>query len=98
MIICASDLIEVNPLTDQVAAVSCGIVDGALLLDLDYSEDSTAQADANFVMTGANAIVEIQGTAEESPFQESEFLGLVRLAQAGIADLVALQKAALGQG
>lgn len=91
------ELIEVNPLTDHVAAVSCGIVDGELLLDLDYSEDSTAQADSNFVMTGTKAIVEIQGTAEESPFQESEFLGLIRLAQAGIVDLVALQKAALGQ-
>ncbi|HYD66347.1 ribonuclease PH [Azospirillum sp.] len=84
------------PLTDAVAAVSCGIFQGTPVLDLDYAEDSNAQADANFVLTGTGGIVEIQGTAEEKPFAEEQFMELLRLARKGIAELTALQKAALG--
>ena len=82
-------------LKDHVAAVSCGIVGGKPVLDLDYSEDSTAGTDANFVMTGAGGLVEIQGTAEGAPFSDEEFTELMRLARKGIGELVALQKAAL---
>jgi ribonuclease PH len=84
------------PLTDQVAAVSCGIYKGTAVLDLDYAEDSNAQADSNFVLTGRGGIVEIQGTAEEKPFEQAQFMDLLTLAQKGIAELAALQKAALG--
>ncbi|WP_448191786.1 ribonuclease PH [Azospirillum sp. sgz301742] len=84
------------PLTDQVAAVSCGIYKGTPVLDLDYAEDSNAQADSNFVLTGRGGIVEIQGTAEEKPFEQAQFMDLLTLAQKGIAELAALQKAALG--
>jgi ribonuclease PH len=66
------------------------------VLDLDYAEDSTAQADTNFVLTGSGGIVEVQGTAEEKPFSQEQFLELLALAQKGIAELTALQKAALG--
>lgn len=92
------ELIEQMPLTDEVAAISCGIVGGELLLDLDYSEDSTAQADMNFVMTGSGGMVEVQSTAEESPFSEEDFLGLIKLARSGINELIVHQKAALGLG
>jgi ribonuclease PH len=81
------------PLTDSVAAVSCGLWRGQPVLDLDYAEDSSAQADANFVLTGSGAIVEIQGTAEEAPFSEDQFLALMALARQGVAELTALQKA-----
>jgi len=84
------------PLTDQVAAVSCGIYKGNAVLDLDYPEDSTAQADANFVLTGKAGIVEIQGTAEETPFSEPQFMELLALARKGVNELVALQKTVLG--
>ena len=83
------------PVTDMVAAVSCGIVGGVPVLDLDYDEDSSADADANFVMTGTRTIVEIQTTAERQAFTRSEFDRLFDLASGGIARLVALQKAAL---
>jgi ribonuclease PH len=82
-------------LLDNCAAVSCGIVDGAAVLDLDYAEDSAAETDANFVLTGAGAIVEMQGTAERKPFSEEEFMALLNLAKQGIASLVALQKIAV---
>ena len=84
------------PLTDSVAGISAGIYQGAAVLDLDYAEDSTAQADTNFVLTGSGGIVEVQGTAEEKPFSQEQFLELLSLAQKGIAELTALQKAALG--
>ena len=82
-------------LTDHVAAVSCGIVGGEPTLDLDYAEDSGADTDANFVMTGSGGIVEIQGTAEGAPFSEADFSSLLQLARAGIARLVDLQKLAV---
>ena len=84
-----------NPLTDSVAAISCGLTKGTAVLDLDYAEDSTAEADSNFVITGRNGIVEIQGTAEQSPFSEGQFLELLKLAQKGAAELAALQKQVL---
>jgi ribonuclease PH len=84
------------PLTDSVAGISAGIYQGEAVLDLDYAEDSTAQADTNFVLTGSGGIVEVQGTAEEKPFSQGQFLELLALAQKGIAELTALQKAALG--
>ena len=79
-------------LKDNVAAISCGIHGGQPVLDLDYVEDSSAGADANFVMTGRGGIVEIQGTAESGPFSEEEFARLMDLAKKGIARLVDLQK------
>ncbi|MBU4531441.1 MAG: ribonuclease PH [Hoeflea sp.] len=79
-------------LKDHVAAVSCGIFASQPVIDLDYLEDSAAETDANFVMTGSGGIVEIQGTAEGAPFSEAQLLELMALAKAGIADLVELQK------
>jgi ribonuclease PH len=84
-----------NPLRDHVAAVSCGICNGTPVLDLDYAEDSDAETDANFVMTGANRIVEVQGTAEKIPFTEEQLLTLLSLAKKGIGKLVDLQKLAV---
>ena len=83
-------------LKDHVAAISCGVVGGQPVIDLDYLEDSNAGTDANFVMTGQSGIVEIQGTAEGHPFSEGEFLSLMALARGGIDQLVAMQKAAVG--
>lgn len=83
------------PLTDHVAAVSCGIYQGTPVLDLDYAEDSNAEADANFVLTGTAGIVEIQATAEEEPFKDEPFMEMLRLARKGIGELVDLQKAAI---
>lgn len=84
------------PLTDHVAAVSCGIYKGTPVLDLDYAEDSNAEADANFVLTGTAGIVEIQATAEAEPFEDAAFTDMLRLARKGIGELVDLQKAAIG--
>lgn len=89
-------VIKEIPLTSHVAAISCGIYKGQPVLDLDYPEDSNAQADANFVLTGNGGIVEIQGTAEESPFDEHEFTAMMELAKQGVDTLVAAQKKALG--
>ncbi|QIB34008.1 ribonuclease PH [Ancylobacter pratisalsi] len=83
------------PLRDHIAAVSCGIVDGEPRLDLDYAEDSDAETDCNFVMTGAGGFVEIQGTAEKTPFTEGEFNAMVGLARKGVTKLVDLQKLAV---
>ncbi|MBX3583017.1 MAG: ribonuclease PH [Rhizobiaceae bacterium] len=82
-------------LRDHVAAISCGIHNGAPVLDLDYVEDSSAGTDANFVMTGKGGIVEVQGTAEGIPFSETEFLALMELAKKGISRLVNLQQMAV---
>ena len=89
------NLIERMPLYDHVAAVSCGVFENEAVLDLDYAEDSNAQADANFVLTGAGGIVEIQGTAEDRPFAREQFDALLDLAEKGIGGLVELQKSAL---
>jgi len=89
-------LIASLPLSDHVAAISCGIIDGVPVADLDYAEDSTAGADANFVMTGLGNLVEVQATAEGAVFRRTEFDRLLDLAVAGIDELVGHQKAALG--
>jgi ribonuclease PH len=89
-------LIASVPLVDQVAAVSCGLYQNTAILDLDYPEDSAAEADTNFVLTGNNGIVEIQGTAEDYPFSEAQFMDLMGLAKKGVTQLVALQRQALG--
>jgi ribonuclease PH len=91
----ARNMIKTNVLRDHVAAISCGIYNGAPVLDLDYAEDSTADTDANFVMTGDGRIIEVQGTAEKTPFSQAEFLALMALAQKGVARLVDLQKMAV---
>lgn len=80
-------MLEDLPFTDSVSAISCGIYQGEPVLDLDYDEDSAAETDANFVITGKGGICEIQGTAEESPFSEEEFLQLLALAKAGCKTL-----------
>jgi ribonuclease PH len=85
------------PLTDHVAAVSCGIHQGVPILDLEYVEDSKAQVDANFVLTGNGRIIEIQSTAEDTPFSKAEFDSLLKLAEKGIGELVLHQKTALEQ-
>ena len=84
------------PVKDTVAAISCGIVGGTPMLDLEYAEDSTADTDSNFVMTGKGGIVEIQGTAEGKPFSYEEFNVLHALAKKGTEQLTALQKKVLG--
>ncbi len=85
------------PLQDSVAAISSGLYHGAPILDLDYAEDSAAQADVNFVLTGSAKIVEIQGTAEDYPFSQDEFDELLRIAKKGVADLTLMQLEALAQ-
>ena len=84
-------MVQEGVLKDNVAAISCGIYKGTPVLDLDYDEDSAAETDANFVMTGKGGMVEIQGTAEGAPFSRDEFDALLDLAQSGISDLVKLQ-------
>jgi ribonuclease PH len=91
----AEGVIPRDPILDHVAAVSCGVFQGEPVLDLEYEEDSNAEADANFVFTGAGDIVEIQATGEKRGFTRAEFDSLFALAQSGIAQLIDLQKAAL---
>jgi ribonuclease PH len=86
------DMVKSGVLRDQVAAVSCGLYGGKPVLDLDYAEDSEADADANFVMTGTGGIVEVQGTAETAPFDQESFDQLMALAKKGIKELISLQK------
>jgi ribonuclease PH len=84
-----------DPLRDHVAAVSCGIYNSLSVLDLDYAEDSEAETDANFVMTGHGRLVEVQATAEKTPFTEQQLTELLALSRKGIAKLVDLQKLAV---
>ena len=88
-------IIKEMPFTDSIAAISCGIYKGTPVLDLDYPEDSEAETDANFVLTGKGGIVEIQSTAEEEPFSEEEFLRLLRLARIGCDDIKSAQEKSL---
>ena len=88
-------LLRENPITDNMAAVSCGIVDGECRLDLEYVEDSAAQADANFVLTETGGVIEVQASAEETPFTADEMAELIRLAGLGIGELCKLQQTAL---
>jgi ribonuclease PH len=89
------EIIRTVPLRDHVAAISCGIHNGTPVLDLDYAEDSGADTDANFVLTGNGGIVEIQGTAEKTPFTESQFMEMLTLARKGVGKLIDLQKLAV---
>jgi ribonuclease PH len=89
------NMLAANPLRDHVAAVSCGICGGVPILDLDYAEDSEAETDGNFVMTGTGKLVEVQATAEKAPFGEEQLAALLTLARKGIAKLVDLQKLAV---
>jgi ribonuclease PH len=89
-------ILKESVLKDHVAAVSCGVVGGEAVIDLDYAEDSTAETDANFVITGSGGLVEVQGSAEGAPFSEAQLLKMLALARGGVSQLVALQKAALG--
>jgi ribonuclease PH len=91
----ARSIVKDSPLRDHVAAVSCGMFEGKPVLDLDYAEDSIAETDANFVITGSGGLVEVQATAEGSVFTTEELSRLLGLAQKGVAELVALQKATL---
>lgn len=84
-----------NPITEHIAAVSCGVYQGQPVLDLDYPEDSEAGTDANFVMAGSGGMVELQGSAEGMPFSEAEFLQMLKLARKGVDELIAAQKAAI---
>ena len=88
-------IIKDLPLRDHVAAISCGIASGEAVLDLDYEEDSAAETDANFVMTGAGSLVEVQATAEAAVFTDAQLHGMIALAKTGIAKLVELQKRAV---
>ncbi|HVV64502.1 MAG TPA: ribonuclease PH [Rhizomicrobium sp.] len=88
-------MVTKSAIKDHVAAVSCGIVKGVALLDLDYDEDSTAETDANFVLTGSGGLVEIQGTAEGAPFSDEQLAEMLKLARKGIGELVALQSSAI---
>ena len=87
---------DAKVLRDHVAAVSCGVFKGTAVLDLDYAEDSEADTDANFVMTGNGNIIEVQGTAEKEPFSEEQLLALLALARKGTGKLIELQKMAVG--
>jgi ribonuclease PH len=88
-------IIKDHPLRDHVAAVSCGISNGEAVLDLDYEEDSSAETDANFVMTGGGSLVEVQATAEAAVFTDTQLQDLLALAKTGVAQLVVLQKSAV---
>jgi len=94
----STGLLKGLPLRDSVAAISCGVIAGSAVLDLDYAEDSQAETDANFVLTGAGGIVEIQATAEGAPFDEALFAEMMQLARAGIAELTRRQRTTLGLG
>ena len=83
------------PLRDEVAAISCGLYQGHAVLDLDYAEDSSADLDANFVLTGSGQVVEIQMTAEAAPFPESRLIEMLHLAKKGVDELIALQREAV---
>ena len=91
----ARNMVKAGVLRDNVAAISCGIYHGTPVLDLDYAEESQAETDANFVMTGDGRIIEVQGTAEKTPVSQQQFLALMALAQKGVARLVSLQKLAI---
>ena len=93
----AEGVLKTDPILDQVAAICCGVCSDQPVLDLDYEEDSTAEADSNFVLTGSGTIVEIQATGEKRGFTRAEFDRLFQLAEGGCAELFAMQRAALGR-
>jgi ribonuclease PH len=89
------NVLKRSPLTGQVAAISCGIAGGEPVLDLDYAEDSGADADANFVLTDSGGLVEVQATAERTAFTEAQFLALLELARKGVGELFRFQREAV---
>lgn len=89
------EMLKADPLRDHVAAVSCGVFNGTAVLDLDYAEDSEADTDANFILTGSGNIIEIQATAEKDPFSEAQLMTLLSLARKGVGKLIDLQKMAV---
>jgi ribonuclease PH len=91
----ARDMVKQEVLRDHIAAISCGVYQNTAVLDLDYAEDSEAETDANFVLSGSGKIVEIQATAERDPFSEDQFMALLALARKGCEKLVSLQKMAV---
>jgi ribonuclease PH len=91
----AEQVLKANPITGQVAAISCGVIDGEAVLDLDYAEDSSAEVDANFVLAGDGRLIEIQATGEQRPFSEEEFAEMTRLAKLGCGRLFAAQRNAV---
>lgn len=93
----AAGTLKTSPIIGQVAAISCGVVKGTTVADLDYDEDSTAEMDANFVLTDDGKIIEIQCTAEDKPVNEADFHALFGLAKSAVAELCALQNKALGK-
>jgi ribonuclease PH len=88
--------LKANPIVGQVAAISCGVHEGAAVLDLDYAEDSSAEVDSNFVLAGDGRLIEIQATGEKRPFSEDEFAEMTRLAKLGCELLFAAQRKAVG--
>ena len=90
-------MLKESPMTGQLAAISCGICEGTALLDLDYAEDSSAETDAIFVMAADGGIVEIQATAEETPFAQTEFMALLALAKKGVAEIAQAQNSVLAE-
>ena len=92
----ADGTLESVPVIHEIAGISCGVYKGQPVLDLDYEEDSSAETDVNFVMTGAGKIIEVQGTAEEEPFSEEELLRMMRLARFGIDQITKMQRKILG--
>jgi ribonuclease PH len=90
-------MIRRMPFKDSLAAISCGIVGGEIVLDLDYPEDSAAEVDANFVLTGSGSLIEIQCTAEKGVFSQEQMIGMLSLAQEGVQTLTELQRQALGR-
>ncbi len=91
----AKGKIKEMPISDHVAAISCGIADGQCVADLDYAEDSQAEADCNFVLTAKGGIVEVQGTAEQDPFSDEQFFTLMKMAKEACGQLVSLQRKAV---
>jgi ribonuclease PH len=94
----AAEELPALPLREPLAAVACGLLDGVALLDLDYEEDSNAEADANFVLTASGGVVEIQVTAERAPLRPEQLAAMQRLAEQGVRELLAAQRRALGLG
>jgi ribonuclease PH len=84
-------VIKANPITGQVAAISCGVLESAPVLDLDYAEDSSAEVDANFILSGDGRMIEVQATGEQRPFSDEEFAELMRLAKLGCGQLFEMQ-------
>ena len=89
-------VIKENPVTGQVAAISCGVFEGAAVLDIDYAEDSNAEVDCNFIMSGDGRLIEVQATGEKRPFSDEEFAELMRLAKLGCGRLFEMQLQAVG--